>query len=234
MKTSKIKAKFQSKSWIFHWRKYFDRGIERHVLYWVDYLTSFSISCSNIYYDFDFILSSLTTNNSLYSLSVVHCCCVCVFWCSVLFSLCLMMSSSHCLPHRLSHAIIRRTRITTTLFTRRNFSSLFDSKLFLKSLPTSYFEYPQCLDQFIEDCRPKYSPQFTELFNLYKNADIKELKEINNGNDHDNEQERFVRFIDIGRHPLSLSIDPPLPGIIVERSFYPDLFKLVRNEQNAY
>ena len=129
------------------------------------------------------------------------------------------------------NGLISRFNQSFVRYSWRRTLCTFDSNHFLKNLNPSYFETPYGLQDFINDCQPRYSPKFTTIFNAYKNAEIKTLNLTQNNEGED----KFVKFIDLGCDPILGTLDPlqPLSGIIIERSFYPDLLDIIRNQRKC-
>jgi hypothetical protein len=99
--------------------------------------------------------------------------------------------------------------------------SSFNEYDFLKSLDPTYFKHSS-VEKFIA-CGPKYSPKFTEILTAYKTTKAEKIF-------LDDTKTNYLNFINIGIDPNSAPQPVPFSHIIIERSFYEELFRLTRKE----
>jgi hypothetical protein len=98
----------------------------------------------------------------------------------------------------------------------------FQPKDFLKAVNPNYFAGTNSFADLLQ-CNPKYSQEFTDILTGYKTAKTKKIF-------LDDTKTDFLNFINIGIDPNSSPQPVPFSHIIIERSFYEELFRLTRKK----
>ena len=118
------------------------------------------------------------------------------------------------------HRLLLSSRSLATLGVSRYLNS-FNPQAFIESLPSSYFSNDNAPQKFLR-CYPEYSPEFTAVLEAFKGATCEKIEY----------EDSFVNLINVHTDPLARNAIP-FSNFIIERSFYEELFTLIRKEKKC-